>query len=282
MSVSKLLSRIVEPTNVQDNDDEADHTYGITSDPLIQFSCIFSALIHDVDHSGVTNAQLVIENIALAERYGGRSVAEQNSIDVAWNLLLQEEYKDFRCAICATKDELLRFRQLVINIVMATDIMDKDLKQLREARWLKAFHNDATETIVSTDEVLDHVNRKATIVIEHLIQASDVSHTMQHWHIYRKWNDRFFWECYNAYETGRSMINPLDTWYQGELGFFDYYIIPLAKKLEECGVFGVSSAEYLQYAINNRTEWEARGVTIVAELREAIKLRHATIEHVGV
>jgi hypothetical protein len=25
---------------------------------------------------------------------------------------------------------------------------------------------------------------RATIVIEHIIQASDVSHTMQHWHIY--------------------------------------------------------------------------------------------------
>jgi 3'5'-cyclic nucleotide phosphodiesterase len=33
----------------------------------------------------------------------------------------------------------------------------------------------------------DTTNRKATIVIEHIIQASDIAHTMQHWHIYRKW-----------------------------------------------------------------------------------------------
>ena len=26
------------------------HTYGITSDPLIQFACAFSALIHDGKH----------------------------------------------------------------------------------------------------------------------------------------------------------------------------------------------------------------------------------------
>lgn len=26
-----------------------DHTYGITSDPLTQFSCVLAALIHDVD-----------------------------------------------------------------------------------------------------------------------------------------------------------------------------------------------------------------------------------------
>jgi hypothetical protein len=44
---------------------------------------------------------------------------------------------------------------------------------LRKNRWDKAFaHKTVAET--KTD-----VNRKATIVIEHLIQASDVAHTMQ-------------------------------------------------------------------------------------------------------
>ena len=46
---------------------------------------------------------------------------------------------------------------------------------------------------------------------------------------------------------------------QGEIGFFDFYIIPLARKLKECGVFGVSSDEYLQYALENRREWEIKG-----------------------
>jgi hypothetical protein len=34
---------------------------------------------------------------------------------------------------------------------------------------------------------------EATIVIEHLIKQSGM-HTMQHWHIYRKWNARLFEE----------------------------------------------------------------------------------------
>ena len=40
--------------------------------------------------------------------------------------------------------------------------------------------------------------------------------------------------------------------------------IPLAKKLETCGIFGVSSDEYLNYALQNRAEWEERGQEIVA------------------
>ena len=60
--------------------------------------------------------------------------------------------------------------------------------------------------------------------------------------------------------------DPSLNWYKGEIGFFDFYIIPLAKKLKECGVFGVSSDEYLSYALQNRKEWEARGEGIVAEM----------------
>lgn len=63
--------------------------------------------------------------------------------------------------------------------------------------------------------------------------------------VYRKWNELFFRECYAAYAAGRSDTNPALTWYKGEIGFFDYYIIPLAKKLESCGVFGKSSDEFL-------------------------------------
>ena len=44
--------------------------------------------------------------------------------------------------------------------------------------------------------------------------------------------------------------------------------IPLAKKLKDCGVFGVSSDEYLNYALQNRAEWEARGQQVVAEMME--------------
>jgi len=56
--------------------------------------------------------------------------------------------------------------------------------------------------------------------------------------------------------------------YKGEIAFFDFYIIPLAKKLKECGVFGVSSDEYLTYAINNRTEWESKGQEVVKEYKK--------------
>lgn len=94
---------------------------------------------------------------------------------------------------------------------------------------------------------------------------------MQHWHIYRKWNELFFMENLLAYREGRADKDPAEYWYKGEIGFFDFYIIPLAHKLKECGVFGVSCDEYLQYAQNNRKEWVSRGEEVVAEMVEKYK-----------
>lgn len=271
MSVTKLLSRIVAP-DLEDTEENHvasslhDHTYGITSDPLTQFSVVLSALIHDADHRGIPNMQLIKEDPAIASVYKGKSVAEQNSFDLSWELLMQEEYTDLRRVIYKTEEEFKRFRQLVINTVMATDIMDKDLKELRNMRWSKAFSGTHEDRSVE-----DSINRKATIVIEHLIQASDVAHTMQHWHIYRRWNERFFAECYKAYQEGRAENDPAVNWYKGEIGFFDFYIIPLAKKLKDCGVFGVSSDEYLMYAQQNRLEWQDKGLEVVEEMLEKFK-----------
>ena len=104
---------------------------------------------------------------------------------------MEGQYDGFRKVLCRDDSELARFRELVINSVMATDLGDKKLKELRNGRWNKAFQE---EEAPKDDNPRDQVNRKATIVIEHLIQASDIAHTMQHWHIYLKWNRKLFHE----------------------------------------------------------------------------------------
>jgi 3'5'-cyclic nucleotide phosphodiesterase len=151
-------------------------TYGITSDPLTQFSVVLSALIHDVDHRGVPNFLLCKEDPDMAALYKEKSVAEQNSVDLAWHCLMSEGFESLRCCIFADISELRRFRQLLVNSVIATDIFDKDQSTLRKKRWDKAF---AVNTSVGHAETKTDINRKATIVIEHIIQASDVAHTMQ-------------------------------------------------------------------------------------------------------
>lgn len=303
MSAIKLLNRVVVPEDIDYakrnvdaiHADLHDYSYGITSDALAQFAVAFSTLVHDADHRGVPNGQLSKELPKMGEKYQQRSVAEQNSVDLTWDLLMGEQFKDLQACIFANEKEIARFRHYVVNLVMATDIFEKEMKLKREERWKKAFNYDnescvdqsVTTTTKSHDSFLGvsertkrsgvseqaAANLKATIVLEHIIQAADVSHTMQHWKVYKKWNERLFQEMYAAYEAGRAEKDPSEGWYGGELWFFDNYIIPLAKKLEECGVFGVSSDECLNYAKMNRNEWAAKGKAVVKEMVERYKKR---------
>ena len=130
---------------------------------------MFSALVHDLDHLGVPNTVLVNENTSLARKYKGKSVAEQNSVDLAFKMLLQPEFQDLQDCIFANEDEYSRFRSLVVNLVLATDIMDKELGSQRKHRWAKAFSNEVSEASFD-DEDFDtrqskDTNRKATIVV---------------------------------------------------------------------------------------------------------------------
>ena len=269
MSSNKLMGRVTSAESADSEERLHEYTYGLTSDPMTQFAIVFSAMIHDLDHPGVTNGQLSKENNRLATLYGSKSVAEQNSIDLAWEILTASSYEDLIACICPDEAEYKRFRQLVVNCIMATDIFDKELLDFRNQRWHKAFHGDDDGS--SEQEKL---NLKATIVIEHIIQAADVSHTMQHWHVYTKWNERLFAEMYAAYKSGRGGDkDPSEGWYGGELWFYDNYVIPLARKLAECNVFGVCSAECLTYALENRKEWERKGKDIVEYMVN--KYKHA-------
>ena len=58
-------------------------------------------------------------------------------------------------------------------------------------------------------------------------------------------------------------------------------IIPLAKKLRDCGVFGPTSDENLDYAKKNRSMWEKEGKSIVAAMLEKAEREYNVIEEVS-
>ena len=142
---------------------------------------MFAALIHDVDHPGISNQQLIEEqDNEMAIMYNNQSIAEQNSIDYAWGLLMDDSYDEFRTCIFGNDNEnseLQRFRKLLVNCVLATDIFDSKLQSLRNTRWEKAFSSHAdnnTTTNNSEDDDEDDkdmTDLKATIVIEHMMQV---------------------------------------------------------------------------------------------------------------
>lgn len=243
MNTRKMLSRLSTiPNNDQAGRAVADldnRSFGVSSDPLAQFSVVFASLIHNVDHQGVPGSQLVREGHPLAVKYNNRCIHEQHSITVAWEHLMQPQFEDLRACIFSDEYELTRFRQILVNCVLATDFLDEDLMMLRKKRWEQAFVRGLH------DNSAQNRNRRATIVLELIMQASDVFHATQNWHIYHKWNERHFTQVYKAFKSGRLMQDPSIFWYKSELLFFDEHVIPIAKQMSECGIFESTGDEYL-------------------------------------
>ena len=265
LCANKLLNRLINSDEYETEEELHDATFGISSDPLTHFAIVFAALIHDAGHIGLPNAQLVKDKTELAVKFDNKSVAEQNSTHLGWQLLMDPRFERLRRCIYQTNVERKRFRQVIINSIMATDIADRKMNEGRQQKWDRAFGRKITEDSVPS-QIQDAMNHKATVVIEHIIQVSDVAHTMQHWHIYRRWNERLFYEMHEAYRTDRVDVDPSLNWYLGEIGFFDYYLIPLAMKIKECGVFGASGYEYVSYVLKNKKEWEQKGQQVVQEM----------------
>ena len=249
MSVVKLIGHMESTSNI------------LLDDPVALFTMVLTGLVHDVDHPGVSNQQLVNENDPLAAKYFG-SIAERNSLDFTWSLLRQEEFLDLRKALYQTPEEFEHFRELFVHAMLVTDIADPSLQKERVQRWDSLFGTSQTEDMDSANQI----NKKKTALLEHIIQASDVAHVMQHWSVYKTWNGRLFDELKIAYQNGRASKSPEEFWFKGEFGFFDYYIIPLARRLGMCPAIGAAGDELLQYAVSNRREWETKGEDIVAAL----------------
>ena len=290
MSASKWLNRIIIPECLDVRICEELHvtTDGINTCPLTQFAVILAALVHDIDHTGVPNHQLAKEDPELADLYRHTSLAEQKSLDVAWDILMDAKYVDLRSCIYSSQEEMVRFRQLLVNCVMATEIFDPARKDLRDERWNRFWEATKEEATTKTTTAAattaaatvttaatatatvatSKPNWKATMILEQIMQVSDIAHTMQHWQVYRRWNECLFQERYQAYTEGRGSDDgdPSLRWYDDEVWFFDHHVIPLARRLHKCDVFGVYSNECLNYAFENRRKWVEQGREIVVQM----------------
>lgn len=180
---------------------------------------------------------------------------------------MDDAYADLRAAIYRTEEEKKLFRQILVNCVMATDLFDKQHNDRFESRWKVGFPDSTIPERVGASR-----NLQATLIVETMVRAADIAHTMQHWQVYRKWNVRLFEETYQAFVDGRSSKDPSENWFQGELDFFDKVVVPIVRRLQHSGAFiGASTDSHLDYAEQNRVQWSEKGKDILAEMVDATK-----------
>ncbi|KAL3933276.1 MAG: hypothetical protein SGBAC_010469 [Bacillariaceae sp.] len=244
---------------LQSIEKESDEDRRIVFAPLVRFAVVLSALVHDVGHAGVPNSRLKVENPELAEKYSNKSIAEQNAIDVTWRIFMSENFQNLREFMFGSSlADCKRLRELMVNGIMATDFENPVLKALRKRRWLKAPTCRFT---------------KSTLIMEHILQISTVSHSVQAWDIFLEWNERQFWEAYLAFFDQRSSKDPSESWYKDQLKYFDNCVLPLTETGTEAGIWDILSDQLFQQATRNRLKWELEGQGICDSLIQKTKAR---------
>ena len=77
---------------------------------------------------------------------------------------------------------------------------------------------------------------KAAVVIECHLKAADVAHHFQSWDNVELWMSRLYKELVKAHDAGRGR-DPRPGWFDNQIRIFESYLMPLANKLEQIGVF---------------------------------------------
>jgi len=150
-------------------------TFGLKSDPLTQLAFLFSALVHDVDHTGVSNRQLVLECDELALMYNDQSVAEQRSLAIAFSLLMKKDFGTLRKVMFKEDKEYMKFRKIVIDLVLCTDIASPERVQIVKSKWKEAFGDKRPSQ--ANRRTPTNVKRQDSIKSEDTYNRSNITHT---------------------------------------------------------------------------------------------------------
>lgn len=159
VSANKLLDLMLAMDSNDFLDDRPPPAFGLRHDPVALLALIFAALIHDVDHPGISNRQLVIEEDPLALRYNDNSINEQHSLHLSFEEFLKDEYKQLRSVMFPTIEEYRYFRLAVVGMVLATDIANPERAQISKSKWKEAFFEEEP----NREMIRQHIRRTSML-----------------------------------------------------------------------------------------------------------------------
>ncbi|VDM96596.1 unnamed protein product [Thelazia callipaeda] len=181
---------------------------------LDALAVIFGAMIHDYEHTGHTNNFHIQSGSNYALLYNDRSVLENHHVSACFRLLKDDD-KNITKGL--TKDEFRELRNMVIEIVLATDMSTHFLQ-------IKTMKN-----MLSLPEGIDKT--KALCLIVH---ACDISHASKPWQLHSRWTEGVLEEFFRQGDLEASMGLPYSPLCDrntvhiadSQIGFIDFIVEP--------------------------------------------------------
>lgn len=235
------------------------------ADPWLPFVAAFCALIHDAKHLGVTNRHLESTDHLLCQMYDRGSCQEFRSLHVGLSVFA-EEFPELSGEVLSCCPSFVR---LVRSAVLATDISSADVQRSCRDKFDRALgvstdddNDEASSSSTSgnggadagagpigagggggrqqqrqhhqseSQRLAEEERARTEATLEHILLLADVGHCSQGYDTFLRWNEAFYEECKVNYDTGRGDFDPRAGWYEGQIGFMENYIAPLAERCE--------------------------------------------------
>jgi len=260
---------------------ELRHTLCPTSEDQFEFRRIVIDLVMCTDIASPERMQ--ITKSKWAEAFGTRSVKRPS--DDGFNMVASTtpastSSSEAIATVTASRPRLsVRRNSIGTNPTRQYTRRAKDGGKLgiKRALHLKGSTIEFYSTAGDTDDPeAVEVRLRSSTVMELMMNAADVAHTLQSFDNFVKWNKRLYEELHEAYEIGRCADgeedDPSKDWFGNQLGFYEIYILPLARKLRKCGAFAPDAGEaFVQNAKNICRRWEYEGAAITDRMIEEVK-----------
>lgn len=139
------------------------------------FAVLLAAIMHDFKHTGTSNRFHIVTRSKLATLYNDRSVLENYHAASLFQLLQNDDYN---IVSNLTTGEYRRFRSLIINMILSTDMKKHDQILDATKRWL----------------VFGQSSDPVAIILPMLLHCCDISNGGKPWPVHRTWTTMLYKE----------------------------------------------------------------------------------------
>ena len=201
----------------------------VHSSPLAMLSVVFAATIHDLQHTGVNNNFLSKTLHPLAIRHSDKSVNESHHLSSAFDLLGQDDYNFMENV---EREDLITFRSLVIEMVMATD-MKSHFSILDSFKMFQKARQEDPKSV----KILTEMRNVFCLAMK----VADLFHCSRPLEMHHRWVDliteEFFTQGDLETEKGMKISPGMDRSQPPgplqQVGFTEIFVLPLFKTWSE-------------------------------------------------
>jgi hypothetical protein len=169
-----------------------------------------------------------------------------------------------------TNSSTQRYRSTRLGLLRTVDLTGESIETYSRtaarpsATGATASFGGYADEVMSPAEEVDAL--REAVVMEVIMKAADVAHNLQGWDLMAKWSNRLFLELRRAHVQSRGE-NPQNGWFSNQIGFLEAYLLPLARRLDDTGVFGYhSGARFAEIVEENRDRWQREGMALTAKI----------------